>query len=438
MEIATNYPAAPLDAKRILSAVDRRAVLAVCAFAFALRFAFVSLVHPVPVSDFAWYYQHAVQLLHGQGYTTNGYPTAFWPLGWPYFLAGVFAVFGTHVYVGEVTQAVLGSLTAGLVFLIAQRVAGTAAGIASGIIYAILPSAVEWCAVLASEPLYTFLWALVTYIWVRVAPDEYGWFAFSGILAGAAALVRPTALLLWGVLLIYLFFSTKHRTLKSVLLPPLIVLCFTAATVAPDLIRNYRVFHAFVLISNNGGPTLWSGNNPYYRPGDWSLYNDRLQKMTEDPRTELEADKIASRMAIDYIKSHPRRIAALALPKLKPLYANDDDGPIQYAFETTRSTPAGRAVLIINRAIYYPMLLLAFAGLILCMRSSRTTAKGVHPAWMLVFLCILYNTLPFVILPAYDRYHFPSLPYFAVFAGIAVVALLARARRSKVPAEQSV
>lgn len=422
-------------ASRTLSAADRRALLAVCGLAFALRFAFISVMHPAPVSDFEWYYLHAVGLLHGQGFTTNGYPTAFWPPGWPYFLAGVFAVFGTNVFVGEVTQAVLNSLTAGLVFLIAHRVAGTLAGIVSGIIYAILPSAVEWCAVLASEPLYTFLWALVAYIWMRVNPTQYTWFAISGVAAGAAALVRPTALFLWGVLLVYLFFANKPRTLKSVLLPPLIVLFFTAATIAPDLVRNYRVFHEFVLISNNGGPTLWSGNNPYYRPGDWSLYDDRLQKMTEDPRTELQADKIAARRAIAYIKSHPGRIAALALSKLKPLYANDDDGPTQYAFETTRSTPLGRAVLIINRAVYYPVLLLALAGLILCAKSARGAA-GVHAGWILVFLNILYNTLPFLILPAYDRYRFPSMPYFVVFAGIAVAVWIARAREAKAPIAQ--
>ncbi|HET9095302.1 MAG TPA: glycosyltransferase family 39 protein [Candidatus Baltobacteraceae bacterium] len=408
-----------------LSSNDRRALLAVCGVAFALRFAFISEVHPAPVSDFEWYYLHAAALLHGQGFTTNGYPTAFWPLGWPYFLAGVFAIFGTNVFVAEVTQAVLNSLTAGLVFLIAQRIAGTLAGIVSGMIYAILPSAVEWCAVLASEPLYTFLWALTTYIWLRVGHRQQAWFALSGVLIGAAALVRPTAIFLWGVLLIYLFFASSPRTLKSVLLPPLIVFVFAAATITPDLIRNYRVFHAFVLISNNGGPTLWSGNNPYYRPGDWSLHDDRLQKMTEDPRTELQAEQITTRMAIAYIKSHPGRIAALALPKLKALYGNDDDGPMEYAFETTRSMPLGRAVLIINRAVYYPVLLLALAGLILCVRSAWTPA-GVHPGWMLVVLNILYNTLPFLILPAYDRYHFPSMPYFVVFAGIAVAVFLAQ------------
>lgn len=422
-------------ASRTLSAIDRRALLAVCILAFALRFAFISVVHPAPVSDFQWYYLHAVSLLQGQGFTTNGYPTAFWPLGWPYFLAGVFAIAGSNVFAGEVTQAVLNSLTAGLVLLIAQRIAGTLAGIASGIVYAVLPSAIEWCSVLASEPLYTFLWALAAYIWVRVNPGQYAWFALSGVVIGAAALVRPTSLFLWGVLLLYLFFVSRPRTLKTVLLPPLIVLFFAAATITPDLIRNYRVFHAFVLISNNGGPTLWTGNNPYYHPGDWSLYNDRLTKMTEDPRTEQQADGIATRMAIAYIKSHPGRIAALALPKLKALYGNDDDGPTQYAFETTRSTPLGKAVLIINRAVYYPVLLLALAGLMFCARSARRPPR-VHSGWMLVFLNILYNTLPFLILPAYDRYHFPSMPYFVVFAGIAVSLVFARARVPKAPLAQ--
>lgn len=435
MELTARYSTALADTG--LGVADRRALLAVTAFAFALRVVFVTMVRPAPVSDFEWYYQHAIQIVHGLGFTTNGYPTAYWPLGWPYFLAGIFSVFGPNVYVAEVTQAVLGALTVTLVFLIAQRVAGSTAAVAAALAYAVLPSAIEWTAVLASEPLYTFLWALITYIWICTQPHRYGTFAFSGLLAGAAALVRPTAIFLWGLLFLYRWFAGNPRTLRAVLLPPFIVAVFAVAAIAPDLVRNYRIFHTFVLISNNGGVTLWTGNNPHFRPADTDLYDARLTAMVKDPRTELAADQLAGRMAAAYIRAHPGHVAAMALPKLKPLYANDDDGPTQYAFHTTRATLLGRVVLIVNRAIYYPLLLLALAGVILCAIAARGTAP-VHPGWALLFLNILYNTLPFLILPAYDRYHYPSMPYFAVFAGIAIAAALARRRVADASSAQTI
>jgi hypothetical protein len=421
VEIASEHRAGTVLHDWTSTALSWRGLIAVSILAFLVRITFVSIVRPTPISDFNWYYQHAVQISQGLGLTSNGLPTAYWPLGWPYFLAGVFKVFGTHAYAGEVTQALLNTLTVSLVFLIAQRVAGAACAVAAALIYALLPSAVEWSAVLGTEPLYTFLWALATYIWIRVPPERLGWFAFSGIVVGAASLVRPTALFTWGVLLIYLWFANNKKSIRTVVLPPLIVLCFAAATITPDLVRNYRIFHTFVLICNTGGLTLWTGNNPYYHAGDVILYHKRLQEMIKDPRAEVEADQLAERMAISYIKKHPGRTAALAIPKLRTLYARDD-GPIQYAFATDTSTPLGRTVRLINRTYYYGVLLLALIGLVFCVRASRVGSLP-SPAWFLIFLNILYNTLPFAIMPAYDRYHFPAMPFFAVFAGIGVLAL---------------
>lgn len=429
MEIATKFCAKTVSREPELTAVDWRSLIAVSLFALALRMIFVSIVHPAQISDFQWYYEHAVQIAHGLGFTTNGLPTAYWPLGWPYFLAGVFVVFGPGVYTGEVTQALLNTLTVGLVFLITRRVAGAAPAIAAAVLYAILPSAVEWSAVLASEPLYTLLWAFATYIWLRTPPDRLAWFAFSGVVLGAASLVRPTALFAWGVLLIYLWFVNDKKGFRNVVLPALVVLCFTAATITPDLVRNYRIFHTFVLICNTGGLTLWTGNNPYYHAGDVVLYHKRLQEMIKDPRTELAADQMAEQMAISYITKHPRRTVALAIPKLRTLYARDD-GPIQYAFRTDLSTALGRTVRVINRTVYYGVLLLALVGLLFCARSSAA-GDFLPPSWLLILLNILYNTLPFAIMPAYDRYHFPAMPFFAVFAGIGTVALWRAARPSR-------
>lgn len=406
-----------------LSKRDAIALAVVSAIAVAVRIVFVSIVRPVPVSDFGWYYQHAVQITTGLGFTTNGFPTAYWPLGWPYFLAAVFAVFGPNAYAGEVVQAILNGLTAGLVFVIAYRIAGGACALAAGLIYAFLPSAIEWSAVLASEPLYTFLVTLAICMWVCLSPRRIGWFAASGILIGAATLVRPTALFLWVPLLIYLWYAAERKTFRDILLPAAIVFAFAIAAIAPETVRNYRVFHTFVLICNTGGLTLWTGNNPDFHPGDTVLHNAKLQSMAQDPRTEVAADQLAEGMAISYIRSHPAKTVSRVIPKLRSLYARDDE-PIQYAFATDTSTKLGWTVRLINRAYYYGVLLLALAGVVLCFRRPPA------PAWLLVLLVILYNTMPFVILPAYDRYHFQTMPYFAVFAGFAAAALLRRLRRS--------
>src|ERR1700739_2000756 len=109
---------------------DTVALLSVFFAALIIRITFVVFVHPAPVSDFGWYYGRALAIVHGLGYSVKGAPTAFFPPGWPFFLAGVIQVFGPPVAVAEVVQATLGALTAGLVFLIGRIVGGRSAGIA--------------------------------------------------------------------------------------------------------------------------------------------------------------------------------------------------------------------------------------------------------------------------------------------------------------------
>jgi phosphoglycerol transferase MdoB-like AlkP superfamily enzyme len=44
----------------------------------------------LPVSDAKWYFDRAVSIVHGNGYAFDGVPTAFWPVGYPGFLALLF------------------------------------------------------------------------------------------------------------------------------------------------------------------------------------------------------------------------------------------------------------------------------------------------------------------------------------------------------------
>src|SRR3954454_15357039 len=48
----------------------------------------VLFVRPLEQSaDFDWYYQRAIGIASGVGYAQDGTLTAFWPVGWPGFLA---------------------------------------------------------------------------------------------------------------------------------------------------------------------------------------------------------------------------------------------------------------------------------------------------------------------------------------------------------------
>lgn len=410
--------------------------------ALAARLAFVLPVRPVPVSDFGWYLDRAIGLVHGLGYTLNGHPTALWPPGWPYVLAGIVGLFGPSVLAIEIFQAILNALLAVLAFLIAREVFGRSAGIAAGCAYAILPSAVEWNATLASEPLYALLCALGIYIWIKCAPRQLGWFALSGVVLGAAALVRPSALLYWIVLLAYVLAVRSERAQLRVWAGAVAatVLC-TVIVISPMIVRNYYAFGTFVLISNNGGVSLYEGNNPSAGGSESVLRNREIERLLLDPRTEPQGDKLASKLAITYMLAHPAHELVLALKKVKALYVSDDS-MIRFTLrsrhfrEPVSPPPSDRlasALVVVNTVAYYALMLFALYGVILCF-VKRGVART--PRWGILLGLILYNTAVFAVITGVERYRYPMMPYFSVFAGLGLIAAWSFVRaRTGVPAK---
>lgn len=409
---------------------DTRALAAVVAGALAIRLVFVFFVRPTPVSDFGWYFSHALAIAQGHGYSTNGFPTAYWPAGWPYFLAGEIALFGKSPLAIEMIQALLNGLTAGVVYLMAHRVVGTAGAVAAGAAYALLPSNVEWSSVMGSEPIYTLLWALVAYIWMNRSMHSLQWMAASGLLLGAATLVRPSALLSWVVLFAYLITLPGWRKRPGqILLAVVMTVVCSWIVIAPLAIRNYHVFHKFVPISNNGGVTFYLANNA--RPGRHNLGGspdeDKIDLLILDPRTEVEGNALAGQLAIQFFVSHPLREARLFASEVKYLYVQDH-GVLQFSFGQTQSPPNTRRVAQIatfNDTAYYVFMFLALVGLILCCTDRRIAAD---PEWRLLAGMILYNTVFYAVFGGTDRYRYPTIPFFAVFTGVAVVALVSFVR----------
>jgi 4-amino-4-deoxy-L-arabinose transferase-like glycosyltransferase len=414
---------------------DARIFALVTLAAFALRLAFVIPVRPLPVSDFGWYFERAIALSQGLGYTLHGLPTAVFPPGWPYVLGGIVYVLGPSVLAAEIVQSIFGALTAGVVFLIGRTLFGRACGLFAGIAYAVFPSAIEWCATLASEPLYTLLWALSTLIWVSVPPRRLGWFALSGVILGAAALVRPSALLYWIVPLTYaLVIRSERQRFRSWAKALGVTVACTIVVVAPMIVRNYRAFGTLVVISNNGGVSLYEGNNPQSSGTDSILYDRRIQRLLENPRTEAAADQLASHLAMQYIRSHPKRELLFVLRRINVMYARDDS-VIRFTlrsrhYREVHSPPAGdrlaSALVRVNTIFYYAVMACALIGL--AVRARQWRNRDADMRWIILFGMILYNTLIFCIFTSVERYRFPVMPYFCVFAGLGVAAVVSAAK----------
>ncbi|MFW9998085.1 MAG: hypothetical protein ACFFD4_38940, partial [Candidatus Odinarchaeota archaeon] len=76
-------------------------------FAFCIRFLWIILVNPTPISDFSDYYDKAINLSKGYGYQTQGKDTAYRSIGYPLFLAVVFTIFGSSVFIAKLSNVFL-------------------------------------------------------------------------------------------------------------------------------------------------------------------------------------------------------------------------------------------------------------------------------------------------------------------------------------------
>lgn len=323
---------------------DVRWALGLTALALALRLAFVltsgrTVVYDAgstvfTFNDTFFYSWAAGAISMGDGLSFLGHPTAHWPPGYPFLLAGVFLVFGANVSNALVANAVIGALTVPLLYLVVHRALGRAAAIAAGAALAVFPGQILMGDVVLAETLYTF--ELVGFVaLVAVLGRSRRALVALGIFAGLAALTRGEGLLFP---LIVLAFGWAPGARRSALRHAAAVGVVMALTVTPWTIRNIDVAGGFVLVSANSSYTLWAGHNP--RADGGAVYQSppelaRLSRMSEaDAASKQRAD------AVEWALRHPLRELELIPLKLREL-ARGDSKLIEAWINIPGQTPLG-------------------------------------------------------------------------------------------------
>jgi hypothetical protein len=424
---------------RLASLAGSPLLLPVCiTLAIVMRLAWILVTTPAPVSDHEWYYSRAVGLAAGLGYQIDGAPTAFFPVGYPAFLALLFLAAGPSIFAGQLANVVLYAGVIWLTYALAnvlfksRFVAGTSAGLLT-----LYPNHVAQAAILSTEALFLFLSLLG--IWLLLKPDRRFILApLAGAVFGLACLVKPQAVMLPCVVLgahrlsDALFPSSAH--LAKVLLCVYAVLCLG---LAPWLVRDYRVFSGFVFVSTNGGMNLLIGNNPKAT----GTYMSRealptpIQEASSAARNEYERDAIERRFALEFLRSDPFHALRLWPRKLWYLYGADGDGfsgtmagipPIRDATKTFVWRGAQ-----LNK-LYYTGILVAFvcAMSALCVRFAHSWTP---PRETVGLAIIAYFTCIYLIYFGDPRFHFPVMPWVMM----TVAAFVARVAEPLTGSERS-
>lgn len=397
---------------------------------FVLRLALVMAVDVTPSSDAAWYRDRAIEMLERGSYSENGIPTAYWPVGYVAFLAGVMAAFGRSVLTGQLANIVL---SCGCLVLLHRwclaRWADRRIAAVAVLLFALYPNQVGYGAVLYTEPLYTLL--LLTIVLVGRPAATFGRLIALGCLAGLATLVKTQTLLLAPCLIgLLLWGAWNRRSAGDAAARTGVALLFMALTIAPWTYRNHLQLGAYVPVSTNGGISLLSGNNPSMSPslfsGEFAEDDDLVRSAGFSVADQVGADARARRLAGQWIAQHPLRFAALVPKKLLRLWLWD--GESEWAFQKGDPRYADHAVAYrtargINQVFYLGVLALGLHGLV------RTTFRASPSTWVPPLL-IAYFTLISLVFSGQSRYHAPLMPFVI---GLAAWAIVGPRERRRIP-----
>ncbi|CAN5673492.1 hypothetical protein BH10ACT1_BH10ACT1_13930 [soil metagenome] len=234
-------------------------------------------IPPGALSDAGAYRLLGANLADGKGYVRpfdlqlegRSIATAEYPPGYPVFLAAADKAGVTSEDGQRSLLCLLGSLTVGLVGLIARRLGGDAVGLLAAAVAALHPSLWSTDTSPLAEPLAAFLGmaAVLAALAVHDDPRRSRWIVL-GVVAGLGGLVRSELLLMGPLLLVpsgWRLAADRRLRVASVA----IGLAAMAAVLAPWTVRNAVTFHELVPVSNNLGSVARGANCDGAYHGDY-------------------------------------------------------------------------------------------------------------------------------------------------------------------------
>lgn len=400
----------------ILRGLESRAFWPVTlSLGLGLRVAWAYFTPSEPVSDFAWYFARALDVLEGRGYSVEGTFTAFWPSGYPLFLALVFAIFGAKVWVVMLANAALGVTGVWLAYRLGKEwFAGEATARVLALILAIYPNAVMYTSLVASEPLFVvfLLGALLLLGRCNRSPS---WALAAGVACGCAVWVRPLAIVPLLVAAIWRFgHEAKGRRRWAAAAA---VTGFVLA-LAPWTLRNWAVFGGFVFVSTNGGYNLLIGNHPG-ASGGWQEVRDLVPAQGN----ERELDVRFRALALESIASDPMGFLGRMPVKLNRLYGQGWDAVNWNLAGMGKVSPRRAALFRACRTVagvsWKSLLILGLVGAVLAWKIGRRieASPGSRFAPLLIIVSISAVHAVFFGDP---RFQYPLVPFVGLYASVAV------------------
>ncbi len=395
--------------------------------ALLLRIGFIMMLDNTVDVWGDWWDELGLKIAGGQGFWVNnpyfegGTPFYSWrPPGFPFFLAGIYSVFGHSYLAAKIGLAVLSALSCILLFFIASDVLeNEKAGTWCSAIYAVYPPSIFWTGYLSPVTNEIFLALLIVLLILKWGKNKRSIHLIAaGFFTGAAVLTRSNFFVMIPATAIFLL--VKHRKflwkgMALYLLACLIIL-------SPWIIRNYRIHKTFVLTSTEGGVVCYIANNEksIYQPsGYWDPTGRQDEPVMEEIKglSEVDTDRYLYRAAISFIRENPGvyfRLVKGRLLRFWKLSPHTFSGP----GESYKSYHV-KIALLTN----IPVFILAVLGFLFSLKRWRD--------FSFFYLLVIFWSVPIILFfKTIIRYREPLMP-FLILAGVFALCFLFNPKLNK-------
>jgi 4-amino-4-deoxy-L-arabinose transferase-like glycosyltransferase len=355
-------------------------------------------------------------------------PTVWFTPIYPYFVAGIFKIWGIYTAMSRIIIQTLNCAFAALtiipIYSITKRTFGEGAAIGAAWVWVFMPAAffypIEW---IWDTTLIALFFALI--FWATLAMREktglLPWAAYGGLwLVGV--LINPSILSLFPFLVGWVVWNARKAGIPWVKPAAAALLVFTIGLV-PWTVRNYRVFDRLIVLRSNFGLELWLGNNSHViktmsqseHPNDNPAEGQKYKRVGE---IAYMADK--QHEALVFMRTHPQDTLKFAFYRFEETWLGITDSP---ADVWAIANPTIRALVVFNSLLS-----------LLCLVGALYAHRAHHPDALPYVMVLLIFPLVFYITHSSQRYRFPIDPIMVVLAVSAVAHLLSLAARRISPA----
>jgi len=346
---------------------------------------------------------------------------------YPYFMGLLYSLFGPHLIVIRIVQALLGAGSCLLLAGAGERFFDRTTGRLTGVLLAVYPTALYFDGLIQKTSLAFFLFALILFLVSRLAetPRKRGWYACGAVL-GLMSINRENALVLLPVLVIWLWFAFRARSPRQRLIWCGLFVAGLVTILFPLTLRNRVVAGQWVLTTSNLGINFYIGNNERadgrYAPlrpgrGDWKFErSDAAAIARSETGRELDAAEV-SRFWLDktlvQIRAQPGRWLRLMGRKLLLVWNATEIADTEDIY-----TYAGWSILLkTTRFVFHFGVLcpLAVIGLFASWRQRERL-------WVLYLIALAYAG-SVAIFFVFDRFRFPLAGALMPFAAAGILKL---------------